>query len=507
MPPAWLVLLFQHVARGPGGLANYATLSQTCKFLHSLSEGPGVTYSNLLLATAISSPDHSFWKWLAKRSGRIAGLTLELRLGTLDDATDQLRDWVQPLQTLSSIPFVQLRVQWVGLIDDLDHPFIAQWRKQHDHLISHLTLAVDVSQNWLKLKDFSEVVAPCGSIDLTICHWDNPVIDLAGLNSVAGSLRCLTFEPNGVTCGSLVGASAFNNMSHLIALHLQYKDFGIDEPWGSLAKLTSLQELTFTGRAIGDPSPLSALKELTHLDLQSLDIEGDDPAPFSFSSLQPLSPLQQLEELHLGRHAFNATSLHGLAGLSNLKVLKLDIGGFGGRLKSLEGISPWVVHVSMADARRLQSLAGIEGCASMEKLTLEYCGVSSLQPLGVLSSLKELVIDGCGLTSLEGLNSMSLQSLSLTYCKPLVQLSGVKHLSTLRSLEVRECYRVTSLQPLYQLGEGLQRLCVYNCTRVQEEVLELPHVQPTAEVVVVNSNVREVVLAGGERRDVGHPHL
>jgi hypothetical protein len=121
-PPAWLALLFQHVASGPGGLANSAALSQTCKALHGLSQGPAVSYSNLSLAAAISSPDHPSWQWLAKRSGRIAGLSLELRLGVPNDGNDddgtedadQLIVWTQPLQTLSSIPGVQLRVEWAG---------------------------------------------------------------------------------------------------------------------------------------------------------------------------------------------------------------------------------------------------------------------------------------------------------------------------------------------------------------------------------------------------------
>jgi hypothetical protein len=80
LPPAWLVILFQHVAIGSGGLANAVALGQTCKFLRTLSEGPAMTYSNLSLAAAISSPDHPVWKWLQKRRGRIAGLSLKLRV-------------------------------------------------------------------------------------------------------------------------------------------------------------------------------------------------------------------------------------------------------------------------------------------------------------------------------------------------------------------------------------------------------------------------------------------
>jgi hypothetical protein len=129
---------------------------------------------------------------------------------------------------------------------------------------------------------------------------------------------------------------------------------------------------------------------------------------------------------------------------------------------------------------------------------LQHCGVSSLQPLRDVSSLKLVMVGNCSVTSLEGLNSSSLQSLSLTSCSSLTHLSGVEHFSALRSLQLEGC-GVTSLQPLSQLGKGLQQLRVGLCGGVQEEVLDLPHVQPTADVVVRDSNVKEVVLAGGAR--------
>jgi hypothetical protein len=73
---------------------------------------------------------------------------------------------------------------------------------------------------------------------------------------------------------------------------------------------------------------------------------------------------------------------------------------------------------------------------------------------------------------------MSLQSLSLKRGNSLTELAGVEHLSALKSVMVSEC-GVTSLQPLSQLGKGLQRLIVELCKDVQEEVLEMPHVLPT----------------------------
>jgi Leucine-rich repeat (LRR) protein len=294
----------------------------------------------------------------------------------------------------------------------------------------------------------------------------------------------------------VLGVSAFTRLSQLTALRLVRVGFEDEEPWSMLCKLTSLQQLTFKVGASGDPSPLSALTGLTSLWVSSLRrLEPDAPAPFSFSSLQPLSTLRQLEVLHL-ECACDATSLQGLAGLSNLKQLGLS---FIQRLKNLEGISRGVIKLSLTSLANLVSLAGVEGCTSLQELSLGYCfKLSSLQHLMGLTSMRQLKVQDAEMTSLEGLNSMSLESLRLTYCRSLNHLSGLEHFSALKNLELESC-GVTSLKPLSQLGEELQTLRVLVCRRVQEEVLELPHVQPTAKVCVgLCGNVKKVVWAGGD---------
>jgi Leucine-rich repeat (LRR) protein len=184
-------------------------------------------------------------------------------------------------------------------------------------------------------------------------------------------------------------------------------------------------------------------------------------------------------------------------------VLGINLAAGAGRLRTLEGVSPGLIELSIGTAAPccVMSLAGIQGCTSMEKLSLRQVDpLSCLQLLRGLSSLKQLDVSCCRrLTSLEGLNSLPLlEILRLTYCNSLTHLSGFEHLSALKRLVVEYC-GVTSLQPLSQLGEGLQGLIVHGCKSVQEEVLELPHVQPTANVSVRESNVREVLLAGGVR--------
>jgi hypothetical protein len=364
----------------------------------------------------------------------------------------QLPDWLQPLQTLSSIPGLQLRLLWEGLIDDLDHPCVSQWLKQYGQLISHPILTILVSEHRLKLKDFSEAAASCKSMDdLQIWHNFNDVVDLADLAPLNGSLKSLSCMCSTLQPGIFMGASALMSMPQLTALHLGREDLRYEEPWGWVASLTSLQQLSLEVSATGDPSPLSELLELSSLKLQSLKLGADGLAPFSFSSLQPLSTLQRLEVLHLRGHACAATSLKGLPKLRPRTGLPYS----GGRLRDVEGVIPRVVDLRIEDAQELVSLDGIEGCTSMERLSLASCGVSSLEPLRGLSSMKQL--------------------------------------------EVSYCLKIISLQPLSQLGEGLQKLRVTDCRRVREEILELPHVQPTADVEVRQSNVREVVLAGEKR--------
>jgi hypothetical protein len=175
-----------------------------------------VTYSDLFVAATISSTDQPVWQWLAKGSGRIAGLSLELYVNLLDaDATEnavQVSAWQQPLQTLFGIPGIQVRVTMVGAISDRDHPFIDQWLKQYGQLISQLYAKVDASEDRLKLRELSEAAAPCRSIDLEVWHSSSQVVDLADLIPVAHSIRHLICH-SGLVHGSWRGASSCNRFS------------------------------------------------------------------------------------------------------------------------------------------------------------------------------------------------------------------------------------------------------------------------------------------------------
>ena len=106
------------------------------------------------------------------------------------------------------------------------------------------------------------------------------------------------------------------------------------------------------------------------------------------------------------------------------------------------------------------------------------------------------------LAGLEGNLCTCLQTLRLGPCGQLRQLTGIEGLTGLQRLDMYAC-GVTSLQLVGQLVGGLRELLVVGCSMVQEKVLELPHVKPTAQVCIDSSNVKEVVLAGGVRKWVG----
>jgi hypothetical protein len=497
LPSAFLALLIQHTASGPGGLASAAALSQTCKHLHSLSEGPAVTYSNIHVPGTISNPAHQIWQWLAKRSGRIAGLSLQLCVAVdgNDDLEYDLVEWAQPLQTLSGLPSVQLDLDWErcsGCRDEFNG--LAQWLRQHGQNINHLTLQVSVCDRFLPLREVVEAAAPCKSIKLYVQYGDVPM-DLAELAPLAGSLEWMQCVDEGYGSDYLIGLNSLSSLQQLTYLCLDSQDFTHEQPWDHLAKLTSLKQLSAEVYATGDPSPLSALTGLSSLHRSRRNPDDSDADPFSFSSLQPLSMLRQLQTLQLGSGACTATSLQGLAGLRKLRKLEIS-----GNLRSLEGISSGVTQLLLKDASD-GSLAGIERGISLREVALHQCGVSSLQPLTGLRRLLILDVLECPLVSLESLCGVQLRELSLRRCTSLALLSGIEKLTGLLWLYLDDC-DVTNLQPLSQLGSRIEEIHVRWCKKVHEVVLELPHLQPTAKVSMYESSVRKVVLAGGVVRAV-----
>ena len=502
LPITWLASLFQHVASGPGGLDNAAALSQTCKPFHDMSESSAVTYCNLHAPDYIDSPEHPFWQWLAKQKGLVAGLKVGVVLvgpGRQEEVKAEQPAWERVLQTLSSIPDLHLTVRWVhGRVSSWEHPYLSQWLEQYGHLIGQLDARVNINTEGLQARAFCAAAASCRSMRLhAVVSVES--LDLSRFAPISTSLIDLDMsgadKDNGLSLGSLTC------FTQLTSLSLCYLKLTNQDLWTPLAALRGLTHLSLEVTASGDPSPLSALTGLCSLCLQSYTSLEDGAVPFSFSSLQPLSTMQQLEVLNL-KDCWEGTSFEGLAGLSKLTEFMVESNP---NLQSLNGLSTAIRVLDLDHAPDLASLSGIQGLMALERLCLCLCGVASLEPLAGLSSLSQLRVHNCPVTSLEGLGGSlrtSLQDLLLYSLECLCDLSGVERLSALQVLTVMLC-PVTSVQPVAELNSGLKILRIRECEEIQEEVLELPNMLPTAGVEFNNSNVQEVVLAGGVRRAVG----
>ena len=487
LPASWWGCFFQHVAATSDGVRSVAVLSSTCKTLHAFSEELEYSYQEIEPVSCSQSTD-PFWLWLAKQEGRVPSLTARIEpfsgTHTLEGVELQAEEWEQPIRLLSSIPKLQLTAQ-IPLFNRVHCGFIKYWLEDHAALIGHLEAECvpdDEVFIWPSLEGLVKMVRPwCKS--LNVCCYESPD----------------SFEP----LASLTG---------LTSLEFSLGSPSTDSFWVSLAALTGLQKLQCRFRPSHDPSPLLTFTNLTFLHLSWYEREYVWPAELvggpessSFSSLQPLSTLQQLQVLKLEEGTCTATSLQGLAGLVNLQKVEVCCK----ELESLQGLSPAVTSLRVMyiqGARPLGSLAGIETGTSLQELDVSCGGLTSLQGLATLSNLRAVsisssVLDGDNSSTLEVFQASSscLRSLSITNACGLGSVQGAEKLAVLEELTLKVCGGVTSLKPLGGLGSQVKKLHISGCGGVVEKVLKLPYVQPTADVNVVSSNVREVVLAGGLR--------
>ena len=487
LPAAWLGQLFKLVASDTSGVASTAALSQTCKGLYAAGDELASSYMQIK-EIYISRPDHCFWHWLAKREGRVAGLALTVTPfidrwpGAQVWEVQEQAGWEEPLRLLSRVCGLSLTVR-LPSIARLNRPSTKQWLVEHSYLFEHLIADVRPDTPEWDFTDLLGAAASCRSLNLT------------GYGSIRSKPGRVPYDIGGFT--------GMSGLTQLTALKLHNFDM-YEDPWVILAALINLRQLGCDLISDVDPSPLTALTKLTCLRISSTgryhieNGQGEEFAPFCFSSLQPLSALQQLQKLELDGGAYSGTSLKGLAGLPQLREFKQDYG----HLLSLEGLGPGITSLSLWSVP-FSSLDGVEAATSLQRLVLYDIRPPMLNPLASLSTLTELSITGnddpandsqlITLRHLEG-SCSSLQHLLLNRCPNLQSLAGVEQLCNLNMLYLIVC-NVTSLQPLAQLT-GLTTLYIENCKDVVDQCLELPHLKPEA-VLTVSGTPVEIVRAGG----------
>ena len=485
LPADWWVHFLQRLASDTdAGVRTVAALDVTCKTIHALTDESAYNYLQIRPVTSYSPAD-PFWLWLATRGkGRTPGLKLEILpfQGRRTSAEEEQQQWGKLLPLLLSVLDLYLTVEVPPTVKPHQLPYVTGWLREYSDIISEIHVMLLAEDNTsLNLEGLVEVVSPCTKA-LRVC------CDLPG-----------SCEP----LGRLTGLTSLDLWSS-----------EVHDTWRTLATLTGLKKLDASVVLVEDASPLSALTGLTSLELSHGDpriawlYAADGASVPIISSLQPLSTMQQLEELRLGAYTCTSTSLQGLGGLDRLREVTLD----SRQLLSLQGLSPGVTSLRLKHAKKLRDLEGIGDAISLQRVDIQGGGIVSLQALSSLSSLRSVTIGNllepgaesepvplrCDSLEVFQASGSCLESLSLSACTSLISLCGVHDLRALRKLSIERC-SLADLELLAGLGSGLKYLCIRHCAGWAGAggVLELPHVQPAAQVDVCNSGVEEVVLAGG----------
>lgn len=169
-----------------------------------------------------------------------------------------------------------------------------------------------------------------------------------------------------------------------------------------LARMSDLRLLWVLDRSIEKTSAVGRLK---HLRVLRLDVGGANDIE--------LDELLELEE-YSGNLRAKMQSLWRSHGLRRLRLVEMA-NGLEIRLDALPSLEcaalyspcvrsvasvsppPTLRSLSLAHARELESLQGVEGVPDLEELILDHCPrISSLDPLTRLSRLRTLVLADCG---------------------------------------------------------------------------------------------------------------
>ncbi|CAN1245457.1 Disease resistance protein L6 [Linum grandiflorum] len=324
------------------------------------------------------------------------------------------------------------------------------------------------SFNLLMLPDLSR----CGnleSIDLTLCRRTRGKLNI----------------------------SAFRNLKVVM---LQDTKIALTGDMGKLQKLEEIRTGKLAWGAEQVPALPTSLKRLTISspripnllelkDLEELCFENCDEAPAIPGDIWQLPKLKTLKMVKCS-WSRGLTGLPNLANLSNLMELRLfqfsasEIRGLG-KLRVLETLE-------ISESMSLDHLHGLDDLVHLKELTLKSCGLDCLPSLSNLIRLHKLEMKACkslrrlpnllGLDNLEtldvsgciqlvdvtGLDRLkSLQKLNMPNCCAIDELPDISGMKNLEVLDVSECIKLVRVTGLVKL-ESLEELYMVDCKSINE---------------------------------------
>ncbi|CAN1270358.1 Disease resistance protein L6 [Linum perenne] len=310
------------------------------------------------------------------------------------------------------------------------------------------------------------------------------VINLRGcskLNRIPDFSQCSSLESVDLTdCLGLKGELNISNFRNLKVVRLQETDITLA---GDMRKLQKLQEIkTNCDEAPEIPGDIWQLQKLKTLKMVNCNCEGsllsnqDGALPSSLTCLiidwsrgltrlPNLANLSNLMELRLIQ--FRALpNLSNLIKLHKLVIVKCPLLY---KIQDLGELKLSLLHLEVSCCDLLADLDGLESMEALESLTLES---TTLSPCIGHDRLSMLTLtedeDAPPLPEVIELGRLrSLRSLEMKACMSLRRLPNLSDLDNLETLDVSGCIRLVDVTGLEKL-ESLQKLNMSNCWSIEE---------------------------------------
>ncbi|CAN1751417.1 Disease resistance protein L6 [Linum perenne] len=281
-------------------------------------------------------------------------------------------------------------------------------------------------------------------------------LDISGCTGLTGvmvipRLELLT-ELNMSGCSSVEELPDFSGLRNMVRLNIS-----VCNKLKEVTGIEGLEVLEFIGMA-----GCTSIKKLSDLDLEELRFSKCDKLQY-LGGLWKLSKLRKLELNSLDITGDEPLeSLPNFANLNNLTELKEKLPISLANLTKLQELS---IH----KCTQLAEVTSLERLEDLRSLSMTDCtSITKFPDLSALTNLRKLDISGCiGLTEVLVIPRLeSLTELNMSGCRSVEELPDLSGLGRMIRLDIRECNQLKEVTGI-ESWEQLEYLFMTNCTSIK----------------------------------------
>lgn len=272
-------------------------------------------------------------------------------------------------------------------------------------------------------------------------------LDTTNLYNFPSTLTCLNLF------GSVFGGNiSFGFSSKLKEIILDFKKYKNGLAFLDLPSLReSLMSLSLASYVLSEEKDVQTLASLTKLETLFLGGVTD-------TNIRLFSNLTKLERVHIWDSAIS--NLNGLKNCVNIWGLFLTDNNHLSNIKVVKNF-PLLEKVEFKNCPRITDVDILSVCPKLRSIKLEDCGIESLAPFS---------------------NCLNLQNLEIN--SPIIGIAELIAHSTLETLFLNNCCRLTNLDPL-KLCPNLREICflccndldfspLVHCAKLEKITLKIP---------------------------------